>query len=188
MKVWVLATVSIALAALAGGCLFGQNDYVENAEFDLALSKRMPVGVPVRVGVFKNLSGSDRRFLIRRGDGQVVPLEYQRWRLAPELLFQRCMYAAFNIAPDNDDSRVRLNAVIYRFEFDEREKQACLAVDFMLTNSYDADAARPAAARAVRAEVAVPVKDSGDLGAARAAAMSECVRLAVEKLAKELAK
>ena len=37
-------------------------------------------------------------------------------------------------------------------------------------------------------DVAVPVKNSGDLGAARAAAMSECVRLAVEKLAAELHK
>ena len=188
MKKLFLAAVSAALAALAGGCLFGQNDYVENAEFDLALPKRIATAGSVRMGVFKNLSGSDRRFLIRRDDGQVVPLEYQRWRLAPELLLQRCVYGAFEVAPDNDESRPRLNAVIYCFEFDEREKQACLAVDLILTNSYDAAAARPATARTVRAEIAVPVKDSGDLAAARAAAMSECARIAVEKLAPELAK
>ena len=187
MKRFGLAAVSLAVAALIGGCLFSQNDYVESEEFDLALPKKA-AGPALRVGVFKNLSGSDRRFLVRRGDGQVAALEYQRWRLSPELMLQRCVYGAFRIAPDNDEARPRLNAVVYRFEFDERENQACLAVDFLLPGNACADAGNSASPLAVRAEFAVPVKDTGDLGAARAAAMSECARLAVEKLAAELKK
>ena len=180
---WVTATAA-ALLVQVGGCFFSRNDDVESEEFDLALPKKT-AGIALRVGVFKNLSGSDRRFLMRRDDGQVVSLEYQRWRLSPELLLQRCVYGAFDIAPDNDDSCPRLNAVVYRFEFDERENKACLAVDFLLPGVAGAAQSRP---RAVRADVAVPVKDSGDLGAARAAAMSECARIAVEKIAAELKK
>lgn len=186
MKKIGLAAISAVVAVLVGGCLFSQNTYIDSAEYDLALPKRV-FDEPVRIGVFKNLSGSDLRFLLRSGDGQVVPLEYCRWRLSPELLLQRCVYGAFNIAPDNDDARPRLNAVIYRFEFDERENKACLAVDFMLPNN-GYGTRRPTLPLAVRADVAVPVRDDGDLGAARAAAMSECVRLAVEKLAAELRK
>lgn len=185
MKRFGFAAFSLAVLALVGGCFFSRNDYVESEEFDLALPKKA-AGPALRVGVFKNLSGSDRRFLIRRGDGQVAALEYQRWRLSPELLLQRCVYGAFDIAPDNDDACPRLNAVVYRFEFDERGNKACLAVDFLLPGV--AGAAPPNRPLAVRADVAVPVKDSGDLGAARAAAMSECARLAVEKIAAELKK
>ena len=113
-----LLTVGLAALALLGsGCIFSRNDYVENAEFDLELPKRK--SGELRIGVFKNLSGSDRRFLMRRGDGQVVPLEYLRWRLSPELLLQRCIYGAFEVKADNAEKVSRLNAVIYRFEFDE---------------------------------------------------------------------
>ena len=162
-----------ALSLLGAGCVFSRNDYVENAEFDLELPKQAENAPAVRVGVFKNLSGSDRRIMVRRGDGQVVPLEYQRWRMSPELLLQRCTYGAFQISEDN--ASPRLNATIYRFEFDERDNKAHLAVDFTLVHHSDA-------VQLVRVDVAVPVKDSDDLGAARAAAMSECARIAVGKL------
>ena len=182
-----LSAIFLAALVLSGtGCVFSRNAYVENAEFDLELPK--PVGGKVRLGVFKNLSGSDRRVMMRRGDGQVVSLEYQRWRLSPELLFQRCVYGAFEVAADNAEEVSRLNAVIYRFEFDERDNRAHLAVDFMIPDFRAPRSAAPAAEHdagrpiTVRADVAVPVKDSADLGAARAAAMSECARLAIEKL------
>ena len=180
-----LLTVGLAALALLGaGCVFSRNDYVENAEFDLELPKRQ-CGV-LRLGVFKNLSGSDRRFLMRRGDGQVVPLEYLRWRLSPELLLQRCIYGAFEVKSDNAEKTSRLNAVIYRFEFDERDNKAHLAVDFQIPDFRAPVSAEPASDYTspvtVRVDVAVPVKADDDLGAARAAAMSECARLAVEKL------
>jgi len=185
-----LLTVGLAALALLGsGCIFSRNDYVENSEFDLELPKRMPG--KVRIGIFKNLSGSDRRFLMRRGDGQVVPLEYLRWRLSPELMLQRCIYGAFEVAAVSDDDTLRLNAVIYRFEFDERDGKAHLAVDFMIPDFRAPASSAPAHEynRAhpypltVNCDFAVPVKKDGDLAAARAAAMSECARLAIEKLA-----
>ena len=185
MKKQLLAAGLAALALLGSGCIFSQNDYVENAEFDLELPKRMPA--TVRIGVFKNLSGSDRRVLVRRSDGQVVPLEYQRWRLSPELLLQRCIYGAFDVAPDNAEGVPRLNAVVYRFEFDDRDKKAHLSVDFQIPDFRSPVSAAPAEgdssrALTVRCDHAVPVEAGGDPGAARAAAMSGCARLAVEKL------
>lgn len=177
-----------ALMLLGTGCILTRNDYVENSEFDLELPKYQ--GGNLRIGVFKNLSGSDRRLLVRRGDGQVEPLEYQRWLLSPELLLQRCIYAAFDIVPDNAASVPRLNAVIYRFEFDERDGKAHLAVDFTIPDYRDpvsaAGSKNKPYPRMVRGDFAVPVKKSGDMAAARAAAMSECARLAMEKLAAEL--
>jgi len=180
-----------ALSLLGSGCIFSCNDYVENAEFDLELPKRMPGRV--RIGVFKNLSGSDRHIQMRRGDGQVRSLEYQRWRLSPELLLTRCIFGAFEVAADKDDGAPRLNGVIYRFEFDERDNRAHLAVDFIIpdfrapVSATAADgglaATRPVTVRCV---VSAPVAKSGDVGAARAAAMSECARLAIEKLAAAL--
>lgn len=182
----LLAIGAAALMLLGSGCVFSRNDYVENAEFDLELPKRHVE--QFRVGVFRNLSGSDRRVLVRRGDGQVVPLEYQRWRLSPELLLQRCIYGAFDIVPDNVKDAPRLNAVVYRFEFDERDNKAHLAVDFQIPDFRDPasrETVRPSPIT-IRVDVAVPVKDSDDLGAARAAAMSECARLAVEKIQRDL--
>ena len=163
-----LLTVGLAVLALLGsGCVFSRNDYVENAEFDLGLPKR-------QCGV------------LRRGDGQVVPLEYLRWRLSPELLLLRCIYGAFEVKSDNAEKTSRLNAVIYRFEFDERDNKAHLAVDFQIPDFRAPVSAEPASDYTspvtVRVDVAVPVKTGDDLGAARAAAMSECARLAVEKL------
>lgn len=185
-KVFLLAAMAAAVLA-GGGCIFTRNSYVESAEYDLELPKRG--AGKVRIGVFSNISGSDRRFLMRKSDGQVLPLEYQRWRLSPELLLQRCIYGAFEIAPDNAEGVPRLNAVIYRFEFDERDGKAHLAVDFSLPEFRRAASGGSSAAvpLAVRADVAVPVGKSGD-GAARAAAMGQCAKIAVEKLAAEMRK
>lgn len=170
-----LSAVALLSLLLAGGCVFTPNTYVENSEFDLKLPKQVK-SAPIRLGVFKNLSGADQRFMVRRGDGRVVSLEYQRWRLSPELMLMRCMYGAFNVAAQNADGVPQVNAVIYRFEFDENA--ARLAVDFTI-----AVASIAAVGPTVRVNVAVPVKASGDSAAARAAAMSECVGLAVDKLA-----
>ena len=179
-----------ALAVFGAGCVFSRNDYVENAEFDLDLQQRSDKTPAVRIGVFKNLSGSDRRFMVRRSDGQVVSLEYQRWRLEPELLLMRCIYGAFQVNGAEAEGTPRLNAVIYRFEFDERDGKAHLAVDFSMPDYRDpvsiAAAKSKPYPRTVRGDFAVPVKKSGDLAAARAAAMSECAKLAVEKLSAEM--
>lgn len=183
MKKVLMLAVVFSVSLWTGGCVFTSNDYVENAEFDLELPKPVK-STEIRLGVFKNLSGSDRRFLMRRGDGQVVPLEYQRWRMSPELMLMRCMYGCFTICSVEADGAPQLGAVLYRFEFDERDDKAHLAVDFLVSDlrapvSHPEVTAHP---ETVRCDVAVPVKASNDLAAARAAAMSECARLAIEKL------
>ena len=122
--------------------------------------------------MFKNLSCSDRRFLIRREDGQLSPLEYMRWRLAPELLLQRCMYGAFTVEPEGEMSAPLLSAVIYRFEFDERDRTARLGIDFTLHGDRW---------RTVRADFSEPVEQWGS-GASRAAAMNKCVDRALAEL------
>lgn len=186
-------TAALAVTALLGsGCIFSRNDYVENTVFDLDLPKQVRSDARVRVGVFTNLSGSERRFVVRRSDGRVVSLEYQRWRFTPDLLLTRCMYDAFRVSGGDTDPVPQINGVIYRFEFDERENAARLSVDFTLKFPDGKNNAGSAKAQAknvtVRADVSVPVKGAEDIAAARAAAMSECVRLAVEKLAAEMRK
>ena len=183
-----LMSVSFASVLLAtGGCIFTENPYVENAEFDLELPKlesKAPQK-PIRLGVFKNLSGSDRRFMVRRGDGQVMSLEYQRWRLSPEIMLMRCMYGVFQIRGQEAIDSPQVSVVIYRFEFDDRDGKAHLAADFMLTTPNSSSLR---SAPTVRVDVAVPVKGSGDPAAARAEAMSKCAELALSELAAGMAK
>ena len=179
MKKILMSAAFASVLLAAGGCIFTSNPYVENAEFDLELPKLEGKAspTPIRLGVFKNLSGSDRRFLVRRGDGQVVPLEYQRWRLSPELMLMRCLYGAFHIRGQEAIDLPQVSAIVYRFEFDERDGKAHFAADFMLTH--------PSlhSAPTVRVDVAVPVQGSDDPAAARAAAMSKCAKLAIDELA-----
>ena len=67
MKSVLMIAMLVSVLWWGGGCVFTPNAYVENAEFDLELPKRIQ-SPPIRIGVFKNLSGSDRRFLLRRGE------------------------------------------------------------------------------------------------------------------------
>ena len=173
MRKLVLAVLA-AGTLLGSGCVFMQNSYVENAEFDLELPKPAAPARRIRLGVFKNLSCSDRRFLTRGAEGELSPSEYLRWRMAPELLLQRCMYGAFTVESEGEAAAPLLNAVIYRFEFDARSRTAHLGVDFTLRRS--------GGGRVVRADVSEPVA-KWDSGAARAAAMNRCAARAVAELA-----
>ena len=169
-QLMVLAVAAAAL--LVSGCVLMQNSYVDNSEFDLELARPGAAAPKIRLGVFKNLSCSDRRFLVRMADGQLSVSEYMRWRLAPELLLQRSMYGAFAVEPEGEMSAPLLSAVIYRFEFDERDRSAHIGVDFTLHRDRW---------RTVRADFAEPVED-WESGAARAAAMNKCVRRAIAEL------
>ena len=177
LKKTLFAATLASLLLGTAGCIFTSNAYVENEEFDLELPEKVAEVKPIRLGVFKNLSGSDRRFALRREDGQVVSLEYQRWRLSPELMLMRCMYGRFRIWDQESSAALLVSAVLYRFEFDEKENKACLAADFTIMKNQNESIP------AVRINVAVPVKDSGDQAAARAKAMSECAAQALDKLA-----
>ena len=134
MKRIVTTMLATALLAAAGCALMGP-EYVEPAEYDLAqppAAESASLSAPVRFGVFRNVSGADRRFLIRAEDDRMLTDEYNRWLVSPELLIERRLRAAM---PDPEEVRgnsevVRLSGTVYRFEFDRRRKRAVVGVNY----------------------------------------------------------
>jgi len=175
MKVSFVTVLCAAALWLCGGCVLMSNDYVESSDYDLTLPAPEKNTPCIRIGVFKNLSGSDRRFLCRGQDGRMIPLEYQRWLLSPELMLQRCMYGAFCVDPTADDGKLpQVSCILFRFEFDEKERTARLSADFEIR--------RANGSRTLRVDFSSPVK--GDIaGGAGAMAMSECAKQAISALA-----
>ena len=177
----VSALAVLLMLSLHSGCVFTPYTYVENSEFDLKLPAFDREASQIRLGVFKNLSGSDRRFLCRRPDGRMVSMEYQRWLLSPELLLQRCMYAAFAVdsgTAGGDSAAAQVSCVLYRFEFDERDNAAKLSADFVVL--------RGGTSRLVRVDASAPVQGSIVSGAAGAAARGECAAQAISRLSEVL--
>lgn len=172
-----LAAAGIAVAV--SGCVFSQNTYIENIDFDLALPAFDGSAGAVKLGVFQNLSGADSRYLCRRRDGQMAKREYLRWMLAPELLLQRCIYSAFTVDPYSTGDLPQIGCMLYRFEFDENENAAKLSAEFFIE--------RGGKRRVIRVDESEPLK--GELtGASGAAAMSACVNRALNGLKGELKK
>lgn len=134
MKRIVTTMLATALLAAAGCALMGP-EYVEPAEYDLAQppsAESASLSAPVRFGVFRNVSGADRRFLIRAEDDRMLTDEYNRWLVSPELLIERRLRAAM---PDPEEIRrsgetVRLGGTVYRFELDRKRKLAVVGVDY----------------------------------------------------------
>ena len=56
--------------------------------------------------------------------------EYNRWLLSPELLLQRRIRTELPDPAGEMGKSVRLNATIYRFEFDRARHTAVLSVEF----------------------------------------------------------
>ena len=72
-----------------GGCVLMGPSYTEPVDFDLgvpAAEAVRPAALPIRFGVFRNLSGSNRGFLVRESGDRLSSDEYNRWLLSPELL------------------------------------------------------------------------------------------------------
>ena len=168
-----LCLVAAGVAAVVAGCVFSQNAYIENSEFELALPAFDRSVKPVTLGVFQNLSGADSRYLCRRRDGQMVKREYQRWMMSPELLLQRCIYSAFTVDPHEVGKLPRIGCLLYRFEFDESGSAAKFSAEFFIDRGGER--------RVVRVDCSEPLK--GELtGASGAAAMSACVGRALSEL------
>lgn len=177
---WFLAAASVGMVFAVAGCIFSQNAYIENSEFDLALPAFDKSATQITLGVFQNLSGSDRRYLRRRRDGQMVKEEYLRWLMAPELMLQRCMYGAFSVDPEGAaDQLPRVSCHLYRFEFDDNTVAAKLSAEFFIE--------REGKRQVVRVDVSAPV--NGELtGESGAAAMNACAGRAFAELRKALKK
>lgn len=132
MKVSAMLTAAALLAA--AGCALMGPEYVEPAEYDLAqpVKRAEPMAAMVRFGVFRNVSGADRRFLIREENNRMLTDEYNRWLVSPELLIERRLRAAM---PDPEkqaqlDEAVRLSGTVYRFEIDRGGRKAVVGVDY----------------------------------------------------------
>ena len=123
--------VTALLPLLAAGCALFGTGYTEPNDFDLAAPSATdvaPTTEPVRFGVFRNLSGSDRRFLVRLEGDRMQTDEYNRWLLVPELLLERRFRAELPL-PETfaaDTPEIKLDCAIYRFEFDRVRQQAVL--------------------------------------------------------------
>lgn len=182
------SSVMLAAAALlaGAGCALMGPEYAETAEYDLAhpAAEVPPLPVAVRFGVFRNVSGADRRFLIRTADDRMLTDEYNRWLVSPELLIERRLRAAM---PDPEKVRrsgetVRLGGTVYRFELDQQRKLAVVGVDYSARLAGGASLERNILCEA-------PIRDDSPAAAVRA--MSTAVeksaaaaKLLVEELLK----
>ena len=167
---WLVAALAAAVFA-GGGCIFWPNEYVETADYDIVLA----TGGTRRIalGVFRNFSGADRRFLCRNKDGRMIPLEYHRWLMSPELMLQRGMYDKFSIDPRNDAAIPRVSCDLYRFEFDDARATARFAAEFCIEHKGEA--------KVIRVDLSEPV--TGEFpGRAGADAMSACIAKALAEL------
>ncbi len=164
-----------AVLMIGGGCVLFSEPYIEPAEYDLAAPGPEvvpePVAVPVEFGVFRNLSGSDRRFLVRIDGDRLQSDEYNRWLLIPEQLIVRHLYEALPGSADCG-TPVRINAVIYRFEFDRNRQEAVFCARFTLRR----------AATEVQVDTAVRTPMADASPEAAVAAMSSCLAKAAAEL------
>ena len=174
-RIFGRTVLPLLAAAVLGGCIFFPESYIEPAEFDLtapegaAAAEKLPR--PVVFGVFRNLSGSDRRFLVRLGGEKLQSDEYNRWLLIPEQLVMRRLGEALSPQPEQGEP-VRIDAEILRFEFDRSRNEAFFSARFTV-RSGESTLFVDAAERTTLA-------DSGPEAAA--AAMSRSVDRAAAKL------
>ncbi|MBQ9500924.1 MAG: hypothetical protein IJU70_02080 [Lentisphaeria bacterium] len=158
------------------GCFFGGTTR-ETQVFDLAEKAKgaKPLPYDVHFLFFRNLSGSDRRFLLRQPGDRMVSDEFSRWLLDPELMLER--YLRDEVRGGGSAS-VRIRGVITRFEVDVERRAAVLAVDFVLRIDDRS------AGVSCRAQKALPAGGITPAGAAQA--MSECASAVAEELRKHI--
>ena len=171
MKLWLCAL----LLPLMAGCALMSTSYVEPAEYDLSVPEKPLPEVRFELGTFRNLSGSDRRFLYRESDGKMFSDDYNRWLLSPDLMLERQLHRALSpreeVRTGGRNGRfLRLGGTIYRCEFDRGQKKAVLSVDYTVRVYVDR---RPV--RTENLNVSTEQTIRGNTPAAAAAAMSECM-------------
>lgn len=168
------AAVMLLSLLFAGGCSIFPEPAPAAPEYDLGEGAELePVPVPVRIGVIRNLSGSDRRFLFRRAENRMVASESGRWLLSPDLLIERRLLADFSGSDDGaskPEAFVRIDGTLVRFEFDEAARTAELGMDYTLKLYLDG-----ALRRTVTGNRRFSVSVEGEGAAAEAAAMSRAV-------------
>ncbi len=160
-----LLLCSLALPILAGCALMSGRTYVEPRDYDLTLAPAPQINHWIVIGGFRNLSGTDRRFLFRENNGEMTTDDYNRWLLSPDQLLTRKVYEQFSGEAKKGES-VRLNGTIYQFEFDRNAKKAIFGISYSL---------RPQSSQEQMYSFSTEESAADDSSAAYAAAMSKCV-------------
>ena len=123
--------LGLMLIVLSGsGCIFGGiSNEVRSYDLERDLKRESVLSCRINFALFRNLSGSDRRFLERHKAGRMQADEFNRWILDPELLLERYFRGNFR---GTGKELVRVRGVITSFEIDMERKEAVLEIDFML--------------------------------------------------------
>ncbi len=186
MKILRLLAVSatgLTLTLLAG-CGILSPKYIEPQEHDLTVPATPVEQINLEFGAFRNLSGSDRRFLYRGLQGRMFADDYNRWLLSPDQMLERQLHKALqpHEARGGDEEKLyRIGGTIYRFEFDRKMRAACVTIDYVIrvfenrrsVGSYNLS---------ITTERAI----AGDTPAAAAAAMSGAVEESIVAVRKFL--
>ncbi len=166
----------LPLLILAGGCAILNPDYIEPADFDVEpppLQQHPLPGMPVRFGVFRNLSGADRRFLLRDEGNRMRKDEYSRWLMEPETMLERQLRVEFANPEVGTEARfLQLAGTIYRFEFDRVRRMAVLGISYRIRLSESTFSAER--------DILLEEPWKGKLPEGGVAAMSECMRRSAE--------
>ena len=173
MKSFWSAMILGAALLLGGGCIFWQNSVLETAEYDPVSGERgAEAAKGVFYGIFRNVSGSDRRFMVRFEGGRIGYAEYTRWLNSPEFLMERafCYWMPVASVPADPAKGQQLNCTLNRFEFEHGS--AVLDADFDLRS--------PKGNRAIHTEYRIPV--NGNSAAAMTAAMATAMKQCVEEV------
>lgn len=155
--------------------------YVDPVEYDLSVKENPLSEVRFEIGTFRNLSGSDRRFLYREKGGRMISDDYSRWLLSPDQLLERQLYKA--LSPDGMRSSgrngtfARISGTIYRFDFDSSERKAVLSVDYTVRVFSDR---KPVSSESITVTTEEPIR--GNTPEAAASAMSGCVEQSITRL------
>ncbi|MDD3886514.1 MAG: hypothetical protein PHI35_06565 [Victivallaceae bacterium] len=179
MKHLFTTAVAVAVIAAAGGCAFFSSGYRETREYDISVSadqaKPDKLAVPVRFGVFYNLSGAGLGFLMRSAGDRVTTDPYNRWLVSPEQMIEREFRKSIEgTSPDGRvRSYVKLSCSLLAFEFDAHGRMARLSMDFTASFFDDSVLIRTVSARR---DFEAPVSEANDekLPEALVAAMSRC--------------
>ena len=174
MKSFWSAMILGAALLLGSGCIFWQNKVQETQDYDPVSGERgaeAPAGLVY--GSFRNVSGSDRRFMVRLEGGQVGHAEYTRWLNSPEFLMERAFFRWMPLAsaPADPTAGQQLDCTLTRFDFEHGN--AVLAADFELRN-------RRGGERMIHTEYRVPV--NGDSPTAMTTAMTTAMKQCVEEV------
>lgn len=120
---------------LCNGCgMLSRAPYEKIELFDVGTPRPETIMKSFSFGVFRNISGSDRRFMRFEGKNRVGFSETQRFLQAPEVMLERFLREALIPTP-NQSVPVVIDAVIRRIGFDVVEKRSVLSVEFSLRHN-----------------------------------------------------